>query len=94
MSSAYITKLQREQQAEAANESPAAPVLRERFLDWYAAVPEIARQRAFAMGEFEQALGTQGRYLSPILLSLGWRRKRRWTGAGQYNRYWVPPGLS
>jgi hypothetical protein len=45
------------------------------------------------MAEFEAALATQGKYLSPILLNLGWIRKRRWTGSGQYSRYWVPPAL-
>jgi hypothetical protein len=43
------------------------------------------------MIEFERALGTQGRYISPVLLALGWRRKRKWETAGQYCRYWVPP---
>jgi len=43
------------------------------------------------MIEFEQALGTQGRYLSPVLLALGWRWKRKWGTTGQYFRYPVPP---
>jgi hypothetical protein len=34
---------------------------------------------------------TQGKWLSPVLLELGWRRKRIWSGTGQYHRYWVPP---
>jgi hypothetical protein len=44
------------------------------------------------MSEFEVALNTQGKYISPVLLELGWKRKRRWaSGGGQYNRYWKPP---
>lgn len=66
-------------------------LLRDRFLTWFATVPEIARQRPWGMIEFERALGTQGRYISPVLLALGWRRKRKWGTAGQYCRYWVPP---
>ena len=38
------------------------------------------------------ALKTQGKYISPVLLELGWTRKRRWaSGGGQYNRFWMPP---
>jgi hypothetical protein len=43
------------------------------------------------MSELEQALATQGKYLGPVLLRLGWQRKRKWTGYGEYNRYWIPP---
>lgn len=64
--------------------------LRARFLAWYNGLPEISRCRPFAMVEIEQALNTQGRYLSPILLSEGWQRKRKWNSKGQYHRYWVP----
>ena len=28
-----------------------------------------------------------GRLISPILLALGWKRKRRWSSTGQYHRY-------
>jgi hypothetical protein len=69
--------------------------LRDRFVAWYDDLPAVSRDRPFSMVEFERALKTQGRHLSPILLSLGWKRKRRWaSGGGQYNRYWVPPALS
>jgi hypothetical protein len=91
MSSAYVASLKRLSEENApANEQDVCS-LRERFLEWYSALPEISRSRAFAMAEFEEALVTQGKYLSPILLSLGWTRKRRWSGGGQYSRYWVPP---
>ena len=33
----------------------------------------------------------QGKYISAILLSLGWCRRRHWSTTGQYNRYWLPP---
>ena len=91
MPSAYINQLNRELEAERATAQPVKPDLRQRFIDWYEGLPEISRNRHFAMVELERALGTQGKYLSPILISLGWQRKRRWTGQGHYNRYWVPP---
>ena len=46
------------------------------------------------MVEFEGALKTQGKYISPVLLELGWRRKRVWSTTGQYHRYWEPPRSS
>lgn len=65
--------------------------LQERFLQWYKALPEISRQRPFAMQEFEAGLGTQGKYISAVLVNLGWQRKRKWTSKGHYHRYWLPP---
>ncbi|WP_247572578.1 hypothetical protein [Ralstonia solanacearum] len=85
--SAYIKLLQQQ----AATVSPPRSPLQQRFLQWYVALPEVTRDRPFSMAEFEQALGTQGKYISPILLGLGWQRKRRWSALGQYHRYWVPP---
>lgn len=68
--------------------------LRQRFLNWMDSLPEISRYRFFSMLELEDALGTQGKYLSPVLLNLGWSRKRKWTGSRHYLRYWVPPANS
>jgi hypothetical protein len=90
MSTAYIAALNRELAAEAAPQL-SKPDLRTRFVDWLDSVPEISRLRPYSMVELEEALGTQGKYLSPILLSLGWSRKRKWSSRGQYHRYWVPP---
>ena len=90
MSTAYIAALNRELAAEAALKL-SKPDLRTRFVDWLDSVPEISRLRPYSMVELEEALGTQGKYLSPILLSLGWSRKRKWSSRGQYHRYWVPP---
>lgn len=91
MPSAYINQLNRELEINA----PVAPRkesdLRQRLLDWHTALPEVSRNRPFAMAELESALGTQGKYLSPILLSLGWQRRRKWSSRNQYHRYWVPP---
>ena len=92
MPTAYIAALNRETRGEDERSQSAQPDLRQRFLDWHASLPEIARHRPFAMVEVEQALGTQGKYLSPVLLSLGWQRRRKWTSQAQYPRYWVPPG--
>jgi hypothetical protein len=86
---AYILDLQKQAAAQA---PPAkAPSLRERFLDWYGSLPAFTRDRAFAMSEFEAALKTQGKYISPVLLELGWTRHRIWNTTGQYHRYWQPP---
>ena len=90
--SAYIKSLQRGLKAEEGAVQLSRSDLETRFLVWIDSHPEISRLRPYAMSELEQALGTQGRYLSPILLRLGWERRRKWTGKTQYLRYWVPPG--
>ena len=78
--------------AEAQRAKPSQPSsLRDRFTAWYRDLPAVSRDRRFSMAEFEKALKTQGRYISPALLELGWRRKRIWSTTGQYHRYWVPP---
>lgn len=92
MTSAYIKQLNRMLEEEvSAPTVPQALDLRQRFLAWYESLPEVSRHRPFAMLELEQALHTQGKYLSPALLSLGWQRCRKWSSKGQYHRYWVPP---
>ena len=90
MQSAYIARLNRELQEPTEAESSQRS-LQQRFIDWYDALPEISRSRPFAMTELEAALTTQGKYLSPILLKLGWSRARKWSSRGQYHRYWTPP---
>jgi hypothetical protein len=85
--SAYIKRLENL----ATTDLPVRSLLQQRFTEWYSSLPEIARNRPFSMIEFEVALGTQGKYISPVLLELGWQRKRRWNSRGQYHRYWVPP---
>jgi hypothetical protein len=65
--------------------------LRDRFTSWYHGQPAVSRDRRFSMSEFEAALKTQGKYISQVLLELGWRRKRIWSTTGQYHRYWEPP---
>lgn len=91
MPSAYISRLSRELQEGFDDPQPSSRDLRQRLTDWYDSLPEISRARPFAMVELERALGTQGRYLSEVLLNLGWQRRRKWVGARQYHRYWVPP---
>jgi hypothetical protein len=39
----------------------------------------------------ESALAAQGKYISAVLVDLGWERKRKWASKGHYNRYWAPP---
>lgn len=91
MPSAYIRSLQRSLDAEAAHEVLFKPNLKQRFIEWFEGVPEISRVRPWSMQEFERALGTQGRFLSPILESLGWERRRKWSSKGANPRYWTPP---
>lgn len=91
MKSAYIAALNRSADLHDSARPDSLPDLRQRLLDWYAGLPEISRCRPFAMRELEQALATQGKYLGPVLLGLGWQRKRKWTGQGEYSRYWLPP---
>ena len=87
----YLAELERIKR-EVENPSNVQPhtELRTRFLEWFNSLPEVSRCRPFAMVEIEQALNTQGRYLSPILLSEGWQRKRKWSSKSQYHRYWIP----
>lgn len=89
MQSAYLNRLIRESAASQRRDDPGD--LRQRFLDWYNSLPEVVRNRPFSMQEFEAALGTQGKYISAVLLNLGWQRKRQWSATGRYNRYWLPP---
>jgi hypothetical protein len=88
MTIAYVRSLQQA----AAQSQPSQPSsLRDRFERWHRSLPAVSRDRRYSMAEFEAALKTQGRYISPALLELGWRRKRIWSTTGQYHRYWQPP---
>jgi hypothetical protein len=89
MPSAYISSLQK--LIETQSPPPQPSNLKQRFLEWYRSGPEFARNRRFAMSEIEVALKTQGKYISPVLLELGWQRKRIWSTTGPYHRVWVPP---
>lgn len=93
MSSAYIRSLQRslEADAHAGSQQLSNPDLSQRFIAWFTSLPEISRVRPYSMAELEHALGTQGRFLSPILASLGWERRRKWSSKGASPRYWIPP---
>lgn len=85
--SAYVRALNRE--LEAVEKLPAPAPLKARLEAWLSSLPTVSRNRPFAMSEFEQALGTQGKYISPILIRLGWVRKRIWSTDGQYHRFWT-----
>jgi hypothetical protein len=89
MSSAYLRSLEKQLPPPASK--PKVPPLEERFLAWFNNLPEFTRDRPFSMREFETALGSQGRFISPMLLRLGWQRQRRWSSQGSYHRYWQPP---
>lgn len=90
---AYIEELKRYAAAHAQKVPPKKQNLRERFLDWYQGLPQFVRHRPFSMSEFETALKTQGKHLSPVLLELGWRRKRIWSTTGRYHRFWEAPDV-
>lgn len=91
MPSAYVRSLQRSLETKEISTELSRPDIKSRFLSWLDSQPEISRFRAYSMTELEKALGTQGRHLSPILLELGWERRRKWTSKTQYLRYWMPP---
>ena len=91
MSSAYIRSLQSTLETEDTPQQLFKPDLKQRFIEWFASVPEISRVRPYSMVELERAVGTQGRFLSPVLERLGWERHRKWSSKGASPRYWVPP---
>lgn len=64
--------------------------LQERLIVWFENLPPESRRRPFSMYEFENALLSQGRHISNVLLQLGWHRKRIWSNQ-RYCRYWLPP---
>ncbi len=65
---AYIAELNRQIAIQA---PPAPPLsLRQRFVDWHRSLPAVSRNRFFSMSEFEAALKTQCKHISPVLLDL------------------------
>jgi hypothetical protein len=86
--SAYITSLERAAGTEP-GQQPAD--LRRRLVDFLNSLPPAARDRPWSMMEMEKQLSSQGKYISPVLLQLGWKRKRQWSSTGSYHRYWIPP---
>lgn len=66
------------------------PSLEKRFRGWFDSLPAEMKNRPFSMHEFEEAMGSHGRYISAVLVQLGWRRMRVWS-AQRYCRYWIPP---
>ncbi len=92
MSSAYVRVL-RQSLCEEEGQQLSKTDLKQRFLEWFDSQPEISRIRPYGMAEMEQAIGAPGRLLSPVLLALGWERRRKWSSKGQSPRYWVPPEL-
>lgn len=91
MTSAYVRSLDRSLEDEAVPQKHTRPDLKQRFVLWFASVPDISRVRPYSMIELERALGTQGRFLSPVLHALGWTRRRNWSSTGPNCRYWMPP---
>ena len=86
VSSAYLRSLEKMLPPPASK--PKVPPLEARLAAWLQSLPEFTRNRPFSMREFELALGCQGRFISPVLLRLGWRRQRLWNSRGSYHRYW------
>lgn len=90
MGIAMITAWSKELLEEASTDQLSTPDLEQRFIAWFDSQPEISRVRPYSMVELERALGTPGRLLSPVLIALGWERRRKWSSKGQSHRYWVP----
>lgn len=91
MGTAMTNRWSRELREEASADPLSISDLKKRFLAWFDNQPEISRIRPYGMVEMEQALGVPGRLLGPVLLALGWERRRKWSSTGQSPRYWVPP---
>jgi hypothetical protein len=89
---AYKAELEKRAAAQSPPSQPQS--LRQKILTWHQTLPAVSRERPFAMSEFEAALKTQGKYIGPVLLDLGWRRRRLYETRGPYSRYWVPPARS
>lgn len=90
MADAYIRDLQLKIKLQkTAVVAPAS--LAERIYSWHSGLSEFLRNRPFSMSELEQVTASQGRFISPVLIQLGWSRKRKWDSQGSYHRYWVPP---
>lgn len=86
---AYIAALNR--RAAQAHAPVSRPLtLKDRFEQWFASQPAVSKCRRYSMSELEAALGTQGRYIGPVLVQAGWTRRRAYAGVGPYSRYWVP----
>ena len=90
MGTAMTAAWSRELLEEASTSQLSTPDLEQRFLAWFDSQPEISRVRAYSMTEIERAIGAPGRLLSPVLIALGWERRRKWSSKGQSPRYWVP----
>ena len=88
--SAYLKSL-RQAVLEAPPQENRADDLKVRVHEWFEGLPAFTRQRPYSIREVEVALKRPGRLLSPALLALGWRRKRRWNSREHYHRYWLPP---
>ena len=91
MRTAMTSAWSRELLEEARTDQLSKSDLKQRFLAWFDSQPEISRIRPYSMVELERALGAPGRLLSPVLLALGWERRRKWSSRGQSPRYWMPP---
>jgi len=65
--SAYINQLK---QLNRSNYQPTLS-LRKKIIDWHRNLPEVSRSRPFSMQEIEDAVNSQGRYISAVLLELG-----------------------
>lgn len=89
MCSAYLRSLEKLLTPPASK--PKVPPLEARFLEWFNSLPEFTRNRFWSIQEIAVALGTQPRFLSPILVAHNWVRNRKWDNKKHYHRYWVPP---
>jgi hypothetical protein len=79
----YIADLKRLVAEQSSHSTAPRSTLREKFIRWFESLPAVSKHRRFAMSEFEAALQTQGKYLSPILHARGWRRSRLYAAGGR-----------
>jgi hypothetical protein len=74
LSGACLAELNKLTEAQRSRSSQPSSVS-DRFKRWYHLLPAVSRNRRFSMSVFEAAPRTQGKFISPVLLELGWRSR-------------------
>lgn len=100
---AYIATLKRqaaERRAQRAADTAAAindprAALREKLVQWLAALPDAVRAEAeregYTLEDIRKAVHATPQQLGLALAELNWRRTRLWRSDGPYRRRWYPP---
>jgi len=90
----YLARIQ----AEAANRRAARDAIRAernkplhiKIDEWFEKLPAYERKTHYTMAELLDQFGGAAGAMGLALDKLGWKRRRKWSGAGPYSRYWQP----